>query len=49
MTDTGYTLRRTWPELPGREDFVWQDGRDVGRTYPTRTPDGEQWLWTIYM
>jgi hypothetical protein len=50
MTQTGYTIRRTWPELPGSKDYVFrQDGRDVGRTYRTRTPDGDQWLWTIYV
>jgi hypothetical protein len=50
MPDTGYTLRRTWPEYPGKEDYVFRrEGVDVGRTYRTRTPDGDRWLWTIYV
>jgi hypothetical protein len=50
LTDPGYTLRRTWPELPGRQDYVFRhDGRDVGRAYQARTPDGDRWLWTLYI
>ena len=43
-----YTLRRTG--LSNRkEDFVFRfNGRDVGRTYAEKTPEGPRWYWSIY-
>ena len=43
-----YTLR---PTNIGslKDDFVIQfAGRDVGRTYADRTPNGPRWYWSIY-
>ena len=46
-----YTLQHTWAPDPSRpDDHVFRcDRKDVGRTYRTLTPDGERWLWTIYI
>jgi hypothetical protein len=44
-----YTRRRTWPDSD-REDYVIRcEGLDVGRVYRTRLPDGDRFVWTIYM
>ena len=44
-----YTLRRTWPDRD-REDFVIHcEGLDIGRVYLTPLPEGDRFLWTIYM
>jgi hypothetical protein len=44
-----YTCRRTWPDTD-RDDFVIRcEGLDVGRVYRTQVPDGERWLWGIYI
>ena len=32
------------------DDYVFRcNGKDVGGTYRTVTPDGERWVWTIYI
>lgn len=46
-----YTLRRTWPEDHGRQDYVFRcDGVDVGRCY-LRSLAGNvsAWHWTVYI
>ena len=45
-----YSLRRTWPENPGREDYIIRcEGLDVGRVYLSKLPEGERYVWTIYI
>jgi hypothetical protein len=46
-----YTRRLTWPDSPHRRDdhVIRCDGRDIGRVYLTRRPDGDRYVWTIYM
>jgi hypothetical protein len=45
-----YRLRRTWPDNPGKEDYIIRcEGLDVGRVYLTKLPDGERFVWTIYI
>ena len=42
-----YTLRPTG--LGGKDDFEFRfNGRDVGRTYAEKTPNGPRWYWSIY-
>jgi hypothetical protein len=44
-----YTRRRTWPDTD-RDDYVIRcEGLDVGRVYRSRLPDGERFVWSIYM
>jgi hypothetical protein len=45
-----YTMRRTWPDDPDREDYVFRfNGEDVGRCYLARFADSKDfWRWTIY-
>jgi hypothetical protein len=46
-----YTLRRTWPDEPGRpDDYVFRcDGVDVGRCYLMRASSNQEvWRWTVY-
>ena len=43
-----YTHRRTWPD--DREDYILRcEGLDVGRVYRTELPDGEFFVWSIYI
>ena len=45
-----YTLRRTWPDDPDHQDFVIRCERlDVGRVYLTQLPDGDRFVWSIYI
>ena len=46
-----YTLQHTWAPDPSRpDDYLLRcDRKNVGRTYRTVTPDGERWVWTIYI
>jgi hypothetical protein len=45
-----YALRRTWPGRPDRKDYVIHcEGLAVGRVYLSKLPDGEQYVWTIYI
>jgi hypothetical protein len=45
-----YTLRRTWPENPDASDYVIRcDELDVGRVYLSRLPEGERYVWSIYI
>jgi hypothetical protein len=43
-----YTLRPT--DLGStKDDFEFRfNGRDVGRTYAEKTPNGPRWYWSIY-
>ena len=44
-----YTRCRTWPDTD-RDGYVIRcEGLDVGRVFRTRMPDGERWLWSIYI
>ena len=44
-----YTRYRTWPDTD-RDGYVIRcEGLDVGRVYRTLMPDGERWLWSIYI
>jgi len=44
-----FTMRRTWPEHPEKEDYVFRfNGKDVGRCYLGRFTEGDRWRWTIY-
>jgi hypothetical protein len=44
-----YTRRHTWPDN-NLEDYVIRcEGLDVDRVYRTRVPEGERWLWSIYI
>jgi hypothetical protein len=44
-----YTLRRTWPDTD-REDFVIKCERlDMGRVYLTQLPNGDRFVWSIYI
>ena len=51
MTEHTYTLLPAWaPDARRPDDYVFRcDRKNVGRTYRTVTPDGERWLWTIYI
>lgn len=43
-----YTRRATWPDHDN--DFVIRcEGLDVGRVYLTRLPDGDRFVWSIYI
>ena len=43
-----YTRRSTWPDE--RDDYLIRcEGLSVGRVYFTRAPEGDRWLWTIYL
>ena len=45
-----YSLRDTWPDSTDRRDYVVRcEGLEVGRVYLTRLPDGERFVWTIYI
>ena len=45
-----YTRRKTWPDNPDRQDFeIRCEGLGVGRVFFTRVPEGDRWLWTIYL
>ena len=44
-----YTRRPTWPDEPDDDYVIRCEGRDVGRVYFTRVPEGHRWLWTIFM
>ena len=44
-----YSRRPTWPDHD-REDYVIRcEGRDVGRVYRRRLPEGHRYYWTIYI
>ena len=45
-----YTLRPTdLGSIRKDDDFVFRfNGRDVGRTYAEKTPNGPHWYWSIY-
>jgi hypothetical protein len=45
-----YTMRRTWPDDPDREDYVFRfNGEEVGRCYRARFADCKDlWRWTVY-
>jgi hypothetical protein len=44
-----YTRRPTGPNTD-REDYVIRcEGRDVGRVYRRRLPEGHRYYWTIYI
>ena len=43
-----YTRRSTWPDE--RDDYIIRcEGLHVGRVYLAHLPDGDRWLWTIYV
>ena len=45
-----YTRSPTWPEKPDRQDYVIRcEGLDVGRVFLTRLPEGDRFLWSIYI
>ena len=45
-----YSLRDTWPDRTDRCDYVIRcEGLEIGRVYFAREPDGDRWLWAIYM
>ena len=45
-----YTRRLTWPDSRERQDYIIRcEGLNVGRVYFTQLPDGDRFVWTIYM
>ena len=45
-----YTRSPTWPKNPDRQDYVIRcEGLDVGRVFLTRLPEGDRFLWSIYI
>jgi hypothetical protein len=42
-----YTRRSTWSDK--RDDYVIRCELDVGRVYFTKVPEGDRWLWTIFI
>lgn len=44
-----YTMRLTWHDRASPNDFIFRcDGRDVGRCYFYRAPNGRDvWLWFV--
>ena len=45
-----YTRRPTWPDQPARRDYVIQrDDLQIGRVYLTKLPDGDRFVWSIYV
>ena len=46
-----YTRRRpTWPDQPARRDYVIRrDDLQIGRVYLTKLPDGDRFVWSIYV
>ena len=43
-----YTRRPTWPDSD-RQDYVIRCEGLVGRIYRSRLPDGDRFVWSIYM
>jgi len=45
-----YTRRPTWPDQPARRDYVIRrDDLQIGRVYLTKMPDGDRFVWSIYV
>ena len=45
-----YTRRPTWPDQPARRDYVIRrDDLQIGRVYLTNMPDGDRFVWSIYV
>ena len=45
-----YTRRPTWPDQPARRDYVIRrEDLQIGRVYLTKLPDGDRFVWSIYV
>ena len=45
-----YTRRPTWPDEPARRDYVIRrEDLHIGRVYLTKLPDGDRFVWSIYV
>ena len=45
-----YTRRPTWPDQPARRDYVIRhESLHIGRVYLTKLPDGDRFVWSIYV
>ncbi len=44
-----YTLRDTWPDSDRRDYVICCEGLEIGRVHLTQLPDGERWVWSIYI
>jgi len=45
-----YNSRPTWPDQPARRDYVIRrDDLQIGRVYLTNMPDGDRFVWSIYV
>jgi hypothetical protein len=45
-----YSLRDTWPDSTDRRDYVIRcEGLEIGRVYLTQLPEGDRFVWSIYI
>ena len=45
-----YTRTDTWLDQADRQDYTIKcEGLGIGRVYLTRLPDGDRFVWSIYM
>ena len=45
-----YTRCSTWPDQPARLDYIIRhESLHIGRAYPSKLPDGDRFVWSIYV